>query len=188
MILKKCINFIHEHENGLFTVYLFLIIFFLPISALFNYVSPTFKEKFNFFYYSRLILIICSLLLIALYKNNYKPNYNLLLILILNFIYIFNYNFGYTVDYDYKFSDKLQIISSLKEDIFYNKNKYNIISASIMLCSIIPLFFHNKINEDFFSKLLKLLLFIFISLIIFNSFVNFKILINGYKEFYDFFF
>jgi O-antigen ligase len=187
MVLKKYINFINDHENRLFTVYLFLIIFFLPISVLFNYVSPTLTDQFNFFYFSRLILIIYSLLLITLYKNNYKPNYNLLLILILNFIYIFNYNFGYTVDYDYKFSDKLQIISSLKEDIFHNKNKYNIISASVILCSIIPVFFHNKINEDFFSKLLKLLLFIFIALVIFNSFVNFKILINGYKEFYDFF-
>jgi len=130
MVLKKYINFINDHENRLFTVYLFLIIFFLPISVLFNFVSPTLTDQFNFFYFSRLILIIYSLLLIALYKNNYKPNYNLLLILILSFIYIFNYNFGYTVNYDYKFSDKLQIISSLKEDIFYNKNKYNIIIFS----------------------------------------------------------
>jgi hypothetical protein len=58
MVLKKYINFINDHENRLFTVYLFLIIFFLPISVLFNYVSVTLTDQFNFFYFSRLILII----------------------------------------------------------------------------------------------------------------------------------
>ena len=186
MVLKKYINFINDHENRLFTVYLFLITFFLPISVLLNYAIPNLLEKFNFFYFNRLILIFYAAFLIILYRKNYKLNFDLLLILILNFIYIFNYNFGNIIDHDSEFTDKLKIISSLKEDIFFNKNKYNIISVSVILCSILPVFFFNKINEEFFLKLLRLLLFLFIALVILNFFLNFKFLIS-YGEIYTFF-
>lgn len=186
MILKKHLNFINEYKNRLFTVYLFLITFFLPISVLLNYAIPNLLEKFNFFYFNRLILIFYAAFLIILYRKNYKLNFDLLLILILNFIYIFNYNFGNIIDHDSEFTDKLKIISSLKEDIFFNKNKYNIISVSVILCSILPVFFFNKINEEFFLKLLRLLLFLFIALVILNFFLNFKFLIS-YGEIYTFF-
>jgi O-antigen ligase len=187
MVLKKHVNFINEHKNRLFTVYLFLIIFFLPISVLLNYVIPNLQEKFNFFYFNRLILILYSGFLIILYRKNYKLNFDLLLILILNFIYIFNYNFGHMIDHVSEYTDKLKIISSLREDIFFNKNKYNIISVSVILCSILPVFFFNKINEEFFLKLLRLLLFLFIVLVILNFFLNFKFLIVSYSEIYTFF-
>jgi len=176
-------NKISRKKEILSTIYFFSLLFFLPFCTLITFLEPIHSKELSIFFFARLIILLFSIAIIVTFFKDFKLNYNLIILLIIFLLYLFNYNYGDKVNYDnVNFTDYLKYLNELKEDFFYNKKKYNIISTALILQSIITIFFISSINERLLLFFIKIILFFFLILIVLKIFANYDHIINNFDE------
>jgi hypothetical protein len=176
-------NNISGKKEILSTIYFFSLLFFLPFCTLITFLEPVHSKELSIFFFARQIILLFSIAIIALFYKDFKLNYNLVILLIIFLLYLFNYNYGDKVNYDnVYFTDYLNYLNELKEDLFYNKKKYNIISAALILHSIITIFFISSINERLLIFFVKIIFFFFLMVIFLKIYDNYNLIINNFDE------
>ena len=165
------------------TSYFVFLLLFLPLCTLITFFDPILIKKFDLFFFTRLIVCLFSITIIITNFKNFKLNYNLIILLIIYFLYLYNYNYGTVVNYnDAYYNEYLVYLKLLKEDFFYNIKKYNIISASIILNSIITFFFISLIDKKLFLLSIKILLLLFFFIFFLKIIINIYYYINNIDE------
>jgi hypothetical protein len=174
---------ISRKNEILSTIYFAFLLLFLPLCTLITFIDPILIKKFDLFFFTRLVACLFSITIIITHFNNFKLNYNLIILLIIYFLYLYNYNYGTIVNYnDAYYNEYLVYLKQLKEDFFYNIKKYNIISAAIILNSIITFFFISSIDKKLFLLSIKILLLLFIFIFFLKIFINYYYYINNIDE------
>ena len=176
-------NKISRKKEILSTIYYFSLLLFLPFCTLITFLEPTHSKELSIFFFARLIILLFSIVIIVTFFKDFKLNFNLIILLIIFLLYLFNYNYGDKVNYEnVNFTDYLNYLNELKEDLFYNKKKYNIITTALILHSIITIFFISSINEKLLLLFIKIILFFFLIIIVLKVFANYDHIINNFDE------